>query len=224
MSKANRVIGVMGLGLFGSALVKRLATKGIDVIACDRMEKHVNDLEDCLTIGSVGDFTDLDFMREAGFGNCDIIVIGTGENLEAAVLGVINCQELGVNHIICKAKNQRFAQALLALGVSRVILPEEESGYHIADVISRQSIEDLINLDEETAIVEFWAPEKWVNVTLDELDVRQKYDLNIIGIRKHLKETLNTQFQPDYRFAKDDIIVAVANNEKFDQIDYLERL
>ncbi|MGX7414491.1 potassium channel family protein [Aerococcus christensenii] len=224
MAHKKRVIGVLGLGLFGSAIVKRLAKRGIEVIGCDRLEKHVSELEDCLTIGSVGDFTDIDFLKEVGLANCDIVVIGTGGDLGSSVLGVINCQELGIKRIICKAKNQRYRQALLALGVSRVVLSEVESGYHVADVISRQSIEDLINLDDETAVVEFRAPEVWIGQGLNELSLRKKYDLNIIGIRKHSKDPLYTQFGADYEFEKDDIVVAVANNEKFDKIDYLERL
>lgn len=224
MAKKKRVIGVLGLGLFGSAIVKRLAKRGIEVIACDRLESHVSELEDQLTIGGVGDFTDPDFLKGLGVENCDVVVIGTGSDLGSSVLGVINCKELGVKRIICKAKNQRYGEALLALGVDRVALSEVESGYHVADVISRQAIEDVINLDDETAIVEFRAPEIWLGKDLDSLDLRNNYDLNIIGIRKKVKDSLFTQFGPSYRFERGDTLVAVANTEKFDQIDYLERL
>ncbi|OFT39696.1 TrkA family potassium uptake protein [Aerococcus sp. HMSC06H08] len=224
MSKKNRVVGILGLGLFGSALAKNLSHNGIDIIACDRDEKIVNALENDLTIASIGDFTDIDFMRESGFGNCDVIVIATGSDLESCVLGVINARELGIETIICKAKNQSAAKVLEALKVSRVVLPEIESGEHIADVLSRNSLEDMIKLDDQTAIVEFRVPQKWLGHTVDALDLRRHYDINIIGLRKQIKETLNTKFDPDYHFGPDDLVVAVVNRDRFQQIDYLEKL
>ncbi|RLK63514.1 TrkA family potassium uptake protein [Atopobacter sp. AH10] len=224
MENKKRVIGVLGLGLFGSAIARRLAKQGIEVIGCDRLEDHVRELENYLTVGGVGDFTDPDFLKGLGIASCNVVVIGTGSDLGASVLGVINCQELGVDRIICKAKNKRYGQALMALGVSRVVLSEVESGYHVADIISRQSIEDVIKLDDETAVVEFRVPEAWLHRELNDLDLRNRYDLNIIGIRKQSKEPLFTQFGPEYVFRSEDIVVAVANTAKFDTIDNLERL
>ncbi|AMB99319.1 potassium transporter Trk [Aerococcus urinaehominis] len=222
--KKQRVVGILGLGLFGSALARGLSDHGVDVVGCDKNEDHVEDLEEYLTIGSVGNFTDLDFMRQAGFASCDVIVIGTGENLESSVLGVVNAQELGVKQIICKAKNQQSAKALTALGVSRVILPEEESGTHLANVLSRQSLEGLINLDDSTAVVEFKVPKEWLGKKLSDLDLRRRYDLNIIGIRKHPKQALDTQLDPNQQFEADDFVVAVANLQTFERVDYLERI
>ncbi|MGX7092001.1 potassium channel family protein [Hutsoniella sourekii] len=220
----KRIIGILGLGLFGAALARRLSSYGLEVIGCDIMADHVNELDDCLTIGAIGNFTDLDFMRETGFSNCDVIVIGTGANLEAAILGVLNAQELQVPKIICKTKDQRSAKALRALGVDHVILPEQEMGHHLGDILSRQTIEDMINLDDETAIVEFQVPDQWLGREIDELDLRNKYDLNIIGLRKKRGEALNTNFGFNYTFQAGDLIVAVSNIATFDKVDYLERL
>lgn len=222
--KKRKIVGILGLGLFGSALARQLANTGIDVIACDLKAAHVNELDESLTIGVVGNFTDIEFMRNAGFGNCDVIVIGTGANLEAAVLGVINAQELGVPKIIAKAKNQRTAKALSALGVDRVILPEEEIGSHLGNILSHQTIEDMINLDSQTAIVEFLTPKQWVGKELDVLNLRNNYDLNIIGIRKQRSDTLNTYFSAHYKLQSDDLIVAVANIDTFEKVDYLQQI
>lgn len=90
--KKNKVVGILGLGIFGSTLAKELSENGIDVIACDLDPKNVNRLEGYLTIGSIGDFTDLEYMRELGFGQCDSIVVSSGTSLESSVLGVINAK------------------------------------------------------------------------------------------------------------------------------------
>ncbi|XJS11725.1 potassium channel family protein [Aerococcaceae bacterium WGS1372] len=215
---------MLGLGIFGSTLAKELSENGVDVIACDLDPKNVDRLEGYLTIGSVGDFTDLDYMRELGFGECDSIVISTGTSLEASVLGIINAKELGIETIICKVKNKTNRKVISALGVDILVQPEKESGMNMAQRLIHNTIDDFINLDDETSIVEFRSPDLWVGQTLDALNLRKEYDINVIGIRKHRHEVLNTTFSADYIIEADDIFVAVANTEKLDQSGIIEHL
>lgn len=222
--KKNKLVGILGLGIFGSTLAKELSENGVDVIACDLDPKNVNRLEGYLTIGSIGDFTDLEYMRELGFGQCDSIVVSTGTSLESSVLGVINAKELGVETIICKVKNKTNSKVMEALGVDILIQPEKEAGLNMAQRLIHNTIEDFINLDDETSLVEFKAPSQWINHSLNLLDLRSKYDLNVIGIRKHHQSVLNTSFSPEYKIEADDIFVAVANTEKFDQSELLEHI
>lgn len=220
----NNLVGILGLGIFGSTIAKELSRNGVDIIACDLEEKNVDRLEGFLTVGSVGDFTDLDYMRDLGFGQCDAIVISTGTNLEASVLGVINAKELGVNHIICKVKNKTNRKVLEALGVDTLVQPEKESGLQMARRLIHNSIEEVIKLDDDTSIVEFKAPERWVGKSLTSLNIRERYDINIIGIRKKRRDALTTTFPADYIMQADDIYVAIANTDKFEKADYLREL
>ncbi|MGO4936379.1 potassium channel family protein [Fundicoccus sp. Sow4_H7] len=222
--RKNNLVGILGLGIFGSTLAKELSLNGVDVIACDLDQKNVDRLEGYLAVGSVGDFTDLDYMRELGFGQCDAIVISTGTSLEASVLGVINAKELGIDTIICKVKNKTNSKVISALGVNILVQPEKEAGLNMAQRLIHNTIEDIINLDDVTSLVEFRAPEHWIGKPLTSLDLRKRYDINIIGIRKNRHEVLNTTFPAQYIIEKDDIYVAVANTEKFEQAEYLEYL
>lgn len=224
LANKKRIIGILGLGIFGSTLAKELARNGVEVIACDKDAANVNRLDSYLTIGGVGDFTDIEYMRQLGFEQCDVVVISTGTSLEAAVLGVINCKELGIKRIICKAKNKTNRKVLEALGVDRVILPEKDSGLHMANSLMRHSIEEIIKLDDSTSIVEFHVPKTWVNKSLIKLDLRNRYDINIIGIRQSLREPLNTNFSADYIIRESDILVAISDNDKFEQADYLQTI
>lgn len=222
--KKNRLVGILGLGIFGSTLAKELSENGIDVIACDLDPKNINRLEGYLAVGSVGDFTDLEYMRELGFGQCDSIVISTGTSLEASVLGVINAKELGIETIICKVKNKINSKVITALGVDILVQPEKEAGLNMAQRLIHNAIDDIINLDNETSIVEFRVPQQWLGQSLSSLDLRGHYDINVIGIRKNRQEVLNTSFSANYIIEADDIFVAVANTEKFEQSGIIEHL
>ncbi len=219
-----KLVGILGLGIFGSTIAKELSENDVEIIACDLSEKNVDRLEGYLTVGSVGDFTDLDYMRNLGFAQCDAIVISTGTNLEASVLGVINAKELGIQHIICKVKNKTYRKVLEALGVDVLVQPEKESGIQIARRMIHNTIEEVIKLDDETSLVEFRAPEQWVGKSLTSLNTRQRYDINIIGIRKKRRDALSTTFPADYIIQADDIYVAIANTDKFEKADYLREI
>lgn len=220
----NRVIGILGLGVFGSTLAEELADFGVEVIACDFNQKNVDRISESLTIGGVGDFTDLEYIRSLGFGQCDTVVISTGANLESSVLGVVNAKELDIPYIVCKVKNKSHRKVLTALGVNRIVQPEKESGVQMANSLLRNSIDEIIKLDDETSIVEFHAPKPWVGKTLDSLDLRKRYDINIIGVREKLGGTLRTSFSPESLIDANNTYVAVANNAKFEKADYLENI
>ncbi|OYW71629.1 MAG: potassium transporter Trk [Aerococcus viridans] len=219
-----KLVGILGLGIFGSTIAKELAENGVEIIACDLDQKNVDRLEGYLTVGSVGDFTDIDYMRELGFGQCDAIVVSTGTNLEASVLGVINAKELGIKHIICKVKNKTNRKVLEAFGVDVLVQPEKESGIQIARRMIHNTIEEVIKLDDETSLVEFRAPDQWIGKALTTLNTRQRYDINIIGIRKNRRDALTTTFPADYVIKPDDIYVAIANTDKFEKADYLREI
>lgn len=224
LAQKRRVVGILGLGIFGSTIAKELAENGIEVIACDKDPINVNRLDGYLTVGSVGDFTDIDYMRQLGFDQCDAVVISTATSLESSVLGVINCKELGIQRVICKAKNKTNRKVLYALGVDKVVLPEKDSGMYMAKTLMRNTIEEIVKLDEDTSIVEFHVPQAWVGKTLDDLDLRQRYDMNIIGIRQSLRDTLTTNFPADYIIQETDILVGISDNDKFERADYLQSI
>ena len=103
---ANRTIGILGLGIFGQSVMKTLQDQDVDIIAIDDHEDVINQYESMITTGIVGDITELDLLDAADIGNCDTVVIATGENLESSVLAVMHCKALGVENVIVKVKNE----------------------------------------------------------------------------------------------------------------------
>lgn len=220
----SKLIGILGLGIFGSTIAKTLAEFGSDVIAIDKSEENVNRIEPYITKGIVGDFTDLELLRTIGLEDCDAVVIATGTYLEASVLGILNCKKLGIERIIAKAKNKTYREVLEEVGATSVIQPEKETGLRVAKNLLRTNIEDIVRLDESTSVVEFYPPERWLGKTLIELDLRRKYDINIIGMRRHKHGKLHVSFDPNEKISKDYVLVGITESDKFEQVDYLNQL
>ncbi|WP_028274875.1 potassium channel family protein [Atopococcus tabaci] len=221
---AKKVVGVLGLGIFGSTIAKELGENGYDVIAVDTNITDVDRIEPFVVQAVQGDMRDLELLQSIGFESCDIAVIGTGSNLEASVMAIMNCRKLGIDYIIAKAKNKTYREILLEIGADEVIRPEKEAGDKLARNLMRNHIVDLIKLDESNSLIELTPPQKWLGKTLAQLDLRKKYELNVIGIRKDKLSTTEFFIDPDMEIATDMILVAVGNTEKFEHLDYTNRL
>lgn len=218
------IIGVLGLGLFGRTIAKQLSQYGREIIAIDKEQQNVDSVADEVTTAIIGDFTNFELLENIGIANCDVVVIATGTNLESAVLAVMHCKRLGVKQIIAKAHSAIFEQALNELGATKVVSPERESGKRLASQLLRNHIDEILRLDDNTSIVEFHVPEKWVGKSILSLDLRKNYDLNIIGYRltkgAKMSSTLNIQAP----ITKEMIFVAITDSNTFENYDYFNRI
>lgn len=220
---ANRTIGILGLGIFGQSVLKTLQDQDVDIIAIDDHEDVINQYESMITTGIVGDITELDLLDAADIGNCDTVVIATGENLESSVLAVMHCKALGVEHVIAKVKNEVTKEVLEKIGADLVILPEVEAGMSLAKMILFQHRIEVFQLDEEVVVVEFTVPASWVGKSIRDLEIRDQYQLNIIGYRDGEDQPLRSQIGPDFIWPEGVRVMAVTDNQYLDRIqDLLE--
>ena len=211
---ANRTIGILGLGIFGQSVLKTLQDQDVDIIAIDDHEDVINQYESMITTGIVGDIT-------ADIGNCDTVVIATGENLESSVLAVMHCKALGVEHVIAKVKNEVTKEVLEKIGADLVILPEVEAGMSLAKMILFQHGIEVFQLDEAVVVAEFTVPASWVGKSLQDLAVREEYHLNIIGYRDAEDQPLHIQIGPDFIWPEGVRVMAVTDNQYLDRIQDL---
>ena len=215
---ANRTIGILGLGIFGQSVLKTLQDQDVDIIAIDDHADVINQYESMITTGVVGDITELDLLDAADIGNCDTVVIATGENLESSVLAVMHCKALGVEHVIAKVKNEVTKEVLEKIGADLVILPEVEAGMSLAKMILFQHRIEVFQLDDEVVVVEFTVPSAWVGKSIRELAVRDQYQLNIIGYRDGEDQPLRSQLGPDFVWPAEVRVMAVTDNQYLDRI------
>lgn len=220
----RKIIGVLGLGVFGRTLASELVALDQDVIVADNQAKHIEALAEQVSKAAIGDITDFNFLQGLGIDNCDAVVIATGTNLESAVLALINCKKLGVKQVVAKAKSQSYEEVLYAVGADVVISPEREAAVNLVSTLLKNRIQDLFHVEGETSLIEFKLPDKWAGKSIIELDVRNAYDLNIIGIKDHQAAPINTNFNLKQALTQGCHVVAIANSRKFEQFDYLNKL
>lgn len=220
----QKLIGIFGLGIFGTSIANTLAHYDCDVIAIDRDAANVEHVADHVSQAVVGDFTDLALLKELSLEDCDAVVIATGTSLEATILAIMNCRKLNIPNIIVKAKNTVAKEVIEAIGVSHIILPEKEAGIRVAKRLLRTNIQDVINLDEHTTILEFYPPDSWHNKKLHELNLRKRYDINLIGYRNRVGGRLHVALSADYQIQKNTLLVAIAESTVFEQHDFLNTL
>lgn len=217
----KKIFGVLGLGIFGRTVVEELNKFEQEVIALDRYENLVQNVADMATKAAVGDMTDIEFLKAVGIAQCDVVVIATGNTLESSVLAIMHCKKLGVKTILAKAKNATYEEVLYGIGATKVITPERDSGKRVASNMLRHHIKNIIHIEDNIAMIEFSIPDSWVGKSLVQLDLRHKYDLNLIGIRKKSTSSLDTPINLNQAFEANTEVVAIANDNTFEKFDYL---
>ncbi|MFV0382047.1 MAG: potassium channel family protein [Breznakia sp.] len=220
MKKANELqYAILGLGVFGSTIAKTLSSYDCEVIAIDRESDCVHRLADIVTLGVRGDITDINVLRNAGVADCDVAIIAVGTHLEESLMAVLNAKELGVPKIIAKAKNKRYKEILLRVGADKVVRPEKEMGVVTAKSLLNKNIVEMIDLDKEYSVAEILAPSEWVGKTLQELDVRSRLEINVVGVR-YCDGRLDVTPNPFAPIDAQDHIVVIAHSSKFDELDF----
>ena len=160
-------------------------------------------------------------LRTAGIDTCDTVVVATGENLESSVLAVMHCKSLGVPRVIAKVKSQTAKKVLEKIGADSVISPEYEMGQSLAQTILFHNNVDVFQLDKNVSIVEMKIPSAWAGQSLSQLDLRGKYNLNVLGFREQENSPLDVQFGPNDLLKADTYILAVINNQYLDNLTEL---
>lgn len=209
---------VLGLGVFGSTIAKTLSSYDCEVIAIDKNMDSVQRLADVVSIAVKGDITDINVLKNAGVGDCDIAIVAIGSHLEESIMAVLNSLDLGVPYVVAKAKNKRYMEILKKVGAHKVVRPEKEIGVVTAKMLLNENIIERIALDDDYSVVEVNTPNSWVGKSLTDLDLRNNYGINILGIRKcHNK--LNVTPEPEYRLEADDHIVMIAESANLEKLD-----
>lgn len=219
-----KVIAVLGLGVFGSSICKSLSEFDNEVIAVDIDIENVERIDQYVTSAAVADITNLEALRSLGIENADIGIVATGSNLEATLLACLNLKALGVPKVIAKAKNKTYLTILEKIGVDKVVRPEKEMGEKMARELMRNNIIDTIYLDNHYSVVEFVTPKRWENKTLLELDVRKNFGINIIGVKESIESSMSVQLDGSIILRQNNIIVAIAEREEFENLDFLNKL
>ncbi len=211
-----KTYAVIGLGRFGAAAAARLEELGNEVLAIDTSEELVQRLADRVTHAVVGDARDEAVLRSLGVRGVDCAIVAIGSDIAASVLVTLSLKDMGVKQVICKASDEIHKRALERIGADYVVIPEREMALKLAQRLASPNLLDFIELSDEYGIAEVEVPAAWVGRTIRELDVRAKYHLDILGVRR--RERLRLSPGADHRFAEGDAVVVLGRNEDLSAI------
>ncbi len=201
---------IIGLGRFGTSLALTLMDRGFHILGIDRSPEIVQRLADRITQVVALDATDEEALRAVDIASFDTVVVAIGTNFECNLMTTVALKILGVRHIICKAMTQRQRTILLRVGANQVVLPEHEAGQRLARTLAEPGVLDHLELGPNYSLIELSVPEALVGKTLIEANLRRRFSLNILAIKRG--PSLIVSPPPDHTFSKDDLMVVIGTN------------
>ncbi len=184
---------VLGLGRFGKTIAITLAEAGFQVMAVDVREEAVQEIAELVTYAVRGDVTDPDMVRSLGLGNMDGVFIAIANNLEASVMATLLAKESGAAYVVAKGDSELHETILKKMGADKVVIPEQEMGVNVARNMILGKFTDLMELADGVSLVEMEVPTSWIGKNLIQLDLRNKYSLNVVAVKSETK----TDVTPD---------------------------
>ena len=207
---------VIGCGRFGASLATTMSLLGHQVMAIDKNEEVIQNLADKVTHVAAVDVTDEYALRSLGLGNFDVAIVAIGSDIRASIMATLIAKEMGVEQVVCKAKDELQGKVLYKIGADRVVFPERDMGIRVAHNLVSDNILDHIELDPEYSIMEIVTPNKWVGKTLIELDLRAKYEITVLAIKTGDK--INVIPSPQEQLQEKSILVVIGKNSNISTI------
>ncbi len=213
---------VIGLGVFGKRLAMSLERLGGEVIAVDRDAAKIEEIKDAVSVALVMDSTDEDALREQGIDQVDAAVVCIGEHFEANVLTTVHLKNMGVGLVVARAAEGIQSQILTRVGADRVVHPEEEIAERLGRQICQQNIVDFVRISSSFHAAELSAPKAFWGKTLIEIQLRQKFGINLIALSRSNAAGKEEQVPgAETRVEKGDKLIVVGSQS---DIEYLASL
>ncbi len=220
---------VIGLGRFGSSIARALSEMNFEVLAIDKNEAQVKKMEGVVSQAVVLDATDEKSLRELGVQDFDTAIVSMGDTVEDSIMITLTLKELGVKQVIVKAKGDLHSKILKKVGADRITIPEREMADRLAQSLASPKIFDFIEVSETYGIVEMVVPKKFANKTLSELNLRDKYKVSVVGIKRKIpysKPDGSTDFKEEFivgpggsdEIISGDVFILLGRNEDIDKI------
>ena len=198
---------LVGVGRFGRHIAIQLAQMGHQVMAVDTSEDRINDVLPFVTNAQIGDSTNADFLRTLGIGNYDVCIVTISGNFQNSLETTSLLKELGAKCVVSRAERDVQAKFLLRNGADHVVYPEKQVAKWAAIRYSSNHIFDYVEIDDQHAIFEVEIPEGWIGKSVGELDIRRKYGINILGIKRSGKTDVS--ITPDTVLSEETTILAL---------------
>ena len=204
---------LIGLGRFGRHIAIKLDELHHQVMAVDKEDTRVDAVLPFVTNAQIGDATNEDFLSSLGVGNFDVCIVAIGDNFQNSLEVTSLLKELGAKMVVSRAARDVHAKFLLRNGADEIVYPERQLADWVAIRYSADHIFDYIELDEEHAIFEISIPGEWIGKTIGQLDIRKKYNVNIMALKTN--DIMNLKISSDTQLLKDSTMLVLGDMKDF---------
>lgn len=212
----EKSFAVIGLGQFGMTLAVTLAEADCDVLAIDEKDELIQEIAEKVTYAVKADVREPGILESLGVQNVDVAIIAISENLEASITATMQAKDLGVPFVMAKAINALHGRILDKIGADEVIYPEQSMGLRVARNLLSSGFLDIFELSPDFSMAEFRIPAGWEGKSLSALGVREKYKINIVGVKAD--EEVNVNLNPEEPLPADCTLIAVGKNRDLNRV------
>lgn len=197
---------IIGAGRFGMHIARRMSELGCEVMVVDKNEDRINAILPFVTDARIGECTNADFMRTLDVSEFSVCIVTIGDDFQSSLETTSILKDLGARVVVSRAVNDIQVKFLLRNGADEVVYPEKEMAMRVATKYASNGILDFIQFDGNHSIFELELPAEWNGRTLSQLDIRKKYSINIIAVKRGGKVEIP---KPDTVFALGDTLFAL---------------
>ena len=212
---------VIGLGSFGSNVAKTLYEKGNEVLAVDVDKEKIEEVKTFVSHAVNMDAADKENLQALGIQDMDVVIVSLGPEMEASILTVLHLHEIGAKRVVAKALTEDHAKILEAVGATEVIYPEKDMAIKTAMKLSCPNVLEYLPLISGFGIQEIAPPEKFIGKSLKELNLRNKYGIQIIAIKELIPDKTTFVPKADFVLKDSDILVIMGEEKQLEKIDAL---
>lgn len=207
---------IIGLGCFGTALAQALAAKRHQVLVISEDEEAVNAIANTVTNAVIGDPTSETVLCTAGVADYDCAVVCIDDSMNDSILATMTLKEIGVAEVVARAMNARHRKVLEKIGADMVVFPEEDMGERLAQILMKKDVLDYFSFSDEYSVAEIHVPRDWIGRTMIELNIRRRYGITVIALRRGGK--LDVTPAPDVPFSEGDTITIMGTDDKIEKL------
>lgn len=212
----NKTIAVIGLGRFGTTIAKLLASMNHEVLGVDIDPEVVQKISPYITHAIVADTTDEEAIKALALSQFDLVIVAIGDNVQANLMTSMLLKEMHIPKIVAKAENTLQGKMLSKIGVDQVIYPEFDMAQRLAQSLTREHVMDYLQLSKSVSLIEINMPLFMVGSCLKESNLREKYNLNAVGIRRG--DDLEVPPNPTTILSASDKLLIIGNNSDLDAL------
>ena len=202
-----KTVLLIGLGRFGKHIAMKMNELHHQVMAVDKNEERVEALLPFVTNAQIGDSTNEDFLKSLGVRNFDLCIVTIGSDFQSSLETTSLLKELGAKLVVSRASRDIHAKFLLRNGADEVLYPERQLASWASIRYTSDHIADYVEIDKDYGIFEVEVPMNWYEQTIRELDIRNRYNVNILGIKRDGKISMN--IPPDTQLQESDTIMVL---------------